>query len=218
MEHFLSWVLAAALGGLVGAVEIAQRYHAEPIRAVTNRWGLVYIGINCVFALLAFWVAWSNQRLAVENDGLVLAKWAAAAGLGSSVLLRAKLFDVKLAEGKEAALGPEIIVQTCLGVLDRQLDRERARFRFETVRNLFRGIDYEKAKIGLPQQVFQAMQTATPEDFDRLMKGIAEIDKWEKPDSQGKAYLLGYYLLDLVGDEFLTAILKKYGDDYSLDT
>ena len=71
------------------------------------------------------------------NDQLELLQWAAACGFGSSVILRAKLINLKLSDGKELALGPEIVIQTFLSVLDRELDRERAGKRWDKVRELF---------------------------------------------------------------------------------
>ena len=33
-------------------------------------------------------------------------------------------------------------------------------------------------------------------------------------EDQDKAYLLGYYLLDLVGEDFLVQILERYKSDF----
>lgn len=213
MSEILVWGLAGGLGALVGAMEIAQRYRAEPLSAVANPWGLGCIALNTSVSLGAFWAVRASD-LAAEVSGLELVKWAVLAGVGASVLLRAKLFDIRLADGKAAALGPEIVVQTLLEVLDRELDRARAKRRFATVRKLFAGVDFEKAKLRLPLQLFQAMQRVTEEETQRLMQRVAEVDELQSLGSQDKAYQLGFLLLDLVGEEFLTSVLEKHGDDY----
>ncbi|MGH7199570.1 MAG: hypothetical protein ACREJB_03135, partial [Planctomycetaceae bacterium] len=41
----------------VGAVEVFQRYRAEPFRALLNRWGGAYVAFNGIVAAAAFWVA-----------------------------------------------------------------------------------------------------------------------------------------------------------------
>jgi hypothetical protein len=215
LELAFAWLTAGGLGALVGAVEIFQRYRAEPVPALANRWGIGYVAFNGAVALIAFWVATSSDAMAGKAQGLDLMKWAATSGIASSVLLRTKLFDIRLADGKEASLGPEILVHTLLGVLDREIDRLRARSRFRTVRALFQGIDFERAKLRLPLQVFQAMQTVTEEETQRLMKRVAEIDELRTLDMQDKSYLLGFYLLDLVGEQFLTAILGEYRTDFA---
>jgi hypothetical protein len=46
------------------------------------------------------------------------------------------------------------------------------------------------------------------------MKRIADVDDMKTIDPRDKSFLLGFYLLDLVGEEFLTSVLDSYGDDY----
>jgi hypothetical protein len=212
----LAYVVAGVIGGLVGAVEIFQRYRAEPFPAVLNRWGAAYLLFNAGMALAAFWVATAARSLTETTAALELVQWAALAGFGSSAVIRAKLLDIKLGDGKELALGPEIVVQTFLAVLDRELDRYRGQRRFDTVRRLLAGVDFERAKLRLPLQVFQAMQAVTEEETEKLMKRVAEVDELATLSSQDKAYLLGFYLLDLVGEEFLAGILDKHKDDFQV--
>jgi hypothetical protein len=215
MTLALAFVVAGLLGGLVGAVEIFQRYRAEPFRAVLNPWGAAYLVFNAGTSAIAFWVAAVANSLTEKTASLALMQWAALAGFGASALIRAKLLNIKLSDGKEVALGPEIVVQTFLAVLDRELDRYRGQRRFETVRRLMREVDFERAKLRLPLQVFQAMQAVTEEETEKLMQRVAEVDGLTTLSSQDKAYLLGFYLLDLVGEEFLAGILDKYKDDFT---
>lgn len=210
----VGYVLATVVGAMVGAVEILQRYRSEPFRALGNVWGLAYTAFNGFVALLAFYVAIRAKGLTSDTPDLDLLSWGVAAGFGSAALLRAKLMNVQLGNGKELALGPELIVQTFLSVVDRELDRYRARKRFATVRKLFDGIDFEKAKVRLPIEVFQAMQTVSEEETQRLMQRVAEVEALTTIGPRDKAFQLGYYLLDLVGEEFLTEFLSRYGDEF----
>lgn len=213
MTILATYAIAAFLGATVGAVEIFQRYRAEPFYALRTRWGAYYVGFNGAMSLVAVWVVDLAGQLDL-TDELELLQWAAACGFGSSVILRAKLINLKLSDGKELALGPEIVIQTFLSVLDRELDRERAGKRWDKVHELFLGIDFDRAKLRLPIQVFQAMQGVTEEETEKLMKSVAEVETMNGLDSQDKAYLLGYYLLDLVGDEFLAEVLGKHREDF----
>lgn len=214
MKLLLAYFAAGGFGALVGAVEVFQRYRAEPFQALRNRWGGLYVGFNAVVAFAAFAVADAAQGLGADSPGLDLLQWAAAAGFGSAVVLRAKLLNVQLTGGKEVALGPEIVVQTLLAIIDRELDRLRARRRFDTVHRLFAGIDFERSKLRLPLQVFQAMQGVTEDETETLMKRVAEVDEMKTVDDQDKAFLLGFYLLDLVGEDFLSEILDRYRDEF----
>lgn len=215
MNLAVAYLVAAVLGGLVGAVEIFQRYRSEPFRAVWNPWGGAYIAFNGFVAGIGFFIAIRAEGLISERSSLELLRWAALAAFSSSALLRAKLMTIRLSDGKEVALGPELIIQTLLTVLDRELDRYRARHRFDTVHRLFATVDFDRAKLRLPLQVFQAMQTITEEESARLMKRIAEVDQMKTIDARDKSFLLGFYLLDLVGVEFLDGVLSRHGDEFT---
>lgn len=217
MDLLPHYLVASFIGGLVGAVEIFQRYRAEPLEAVKTRWGLAYLLLNGALGALAFYVAVLYNELTADGvKSLTLIQWSAVSGFGAAAVLRSKLLNIQLSDGKEVALGPEIVVQTFLGVIDRELDRSRAKSRFESVRKLMAGIDFEKSKNRLPMQVFQAMQGVTEEESKTLMERVAEVSKLKSVSSQDKSYLLGFYLLDLAGERFLTDILGK-GSKYRQD-
>ncbi len=216
-EMFIYYVIAVVIGVLVGAVEIFQRFRAEPLAAISNRWGVGYLVFNGVVAALTFRVTIVFADLGPTTPTTDLMQWAATTGFGAAIMLRAKLLNVQLSDGKEVALGPEIVVQSFLAVIDQQLDRQRAKTRFETVRELMDGIDFERSKIRLPIQIFQAMQRVTEEESEKLMAGVNEVDKMNTITLQDKSYLLGYYLLDMVGADFLRDILSKYRSDFVVD-
>jgi hypothetical protein len=217
VKLLLAYVVAAGFGALVGTVEVFQRYRAEPFPALWNRWGGLYVGFNAAVAVAAFAVVGAAEALSSQSSGLALFQWSAAAGFGSSVLLRSKLLNVQLTGGKEVALGPEIVVQTLLTIIDRELDRLRARRRFDTVHRLFASVDFERSKLRLPLQVFQAMQGVTEEETQTLMSRVSDVDEMKTLGNQDKAFLLGFYLLDLVGEEFLAEVLDRYKDEFTAE-
>ena len=212
------YLVSAVIGALVATVEIFQRYRAEPIPALRNWWAVAYLLFNAAIAAFAFYVAVLTQELTAEAKPLDLLQWSTFAGFGAAAFLRAKLLNLELSDGKEVALGPEIVVQTFLGVIDRELDRLRALDRFETVRELMKDIDFERSKLRLPIQVFQAMQTVTEEETEKVLDRIAEVDGMTSLENQDKAYLLGFFLLDLVGERFLHQILEnpEHIDDFKV--
>jgi hypothetical protein len=63
--------------------------------------------------------------------------------------------------------------------------------------------------------VFQALQTVTEEETQRLTARLAEVDSMTNLSPSDKSYMLGYYLLDLVGADFLKDVLARYGDAFS---
>ena len=208
----------AALGFLVGvavgAVEILQRYRDAPFRAVFNVWGIGYVALNAAVSYGAFWVLyhWIGTPAAAasgQSDTLHLMGLAAGGGFGGAAVIRARLATIRLPSGQEFGFGPVIVIETLLSVVDRQLDRQLATERYLTVHELMDGIDFERAKKRLPRELFLAMQSVPEEEFSHIGKPIEEIDRMEGLSTQDKSYLLGYYLLDLVGKEFLASILDE---------
>ena len=51
---------------------------------------------------------------------------ALTAGFGAMAVFRSKLFIFRTEDGKEYPIGPSIVMETFLGLLDRKIDRLRA--------------------------------------------------------------------------------------------
>ena len=178
-----------------------------------NGWGIGYVVLNAAVSYGAFWVLyhWLDTPPADasgQSDTLHLMGLAAGAGFGGAALIRARLATIRLPSGQEFGFGPVIVIETLLSVVDRQLDRQLATERYHTVHELMVGIDFERAKRRLPRELFLAMQSVPEEEAAQVSRPIDEIDRMDDLSSQDKSYLLGYYLLDLVGKEFLAAVLE----------
>ena len=109
-------VLGSAVGVVVGAVEILQRYRDAPFRAVFNGWGAGYVLLNAAVSYGAFWVLyhWADapgSDASGQADPLHLLGLAAGAGFGGAALIRARLTTIRLPNGQEVdgdrpAVGP----------------------------------------------------------------------------------------------------------------
>ena len=110
---------------------------------------------------------------------------------------------------KESCQRPRCPRQTIpYGSIDQPRETARRAERYRTVHELMVGIDFEGAKRRLPRELFLAMQSVPEEEAAQVSRPIDEIDRMDDLSSQDKSYLLGYYLLDLVGKEFLAAVLE----------
>lgn len=208
-------LLAGLVGFSIGSVELFQRYKAEPLRAVFSLWGLLFSLFNGVvsagaYLLLFTWSAGSDAMPVLEQLNLV-----ATGGIGAAVVLRAKIFTARLADGQEVAVGPDYVVRTFLDVIDRKLDQARARARYDAVHELMKDIDFRKAKLKLSAQLYLAMQSVSEEEIAEFRRCVDELDRTDDAvmEPQEKSYNLGYYLLDLVGEEFLKHVVKEYRDE-----
>jgi len=211
------FALAFCLGGLIGAVELFQRYKADPLEAIFSLWGGVFVLLNGLASLAAYgWWYLSNQEQQVAPTTLESLQWSAVCGLGAAAILRTKFMNLKGADNKEIALGPEIILQSLLKVIDRQLDRARAQTRYSAVMRIMKGIDFDKVRVALPMGIYQAMQSVTDEEFAELTAKINELDEIPALMNQDKANYLGFLLLDLAGETLLGKAIQEQREGFTV--
>src|ERR1700722_16477030 len=137
-------LLSFVLGASAGASEIVSRYRDEPLRAVGKPWGITYLLLNGIVSLGAYGllIRYPKQLPAsIEGDHLMMAF---TAGFGAMGVLPSKFFFFRADDGKEYPIGPSIVTETFLRLLDRNIDRQRATERqdvvFERMKDI-RGFD-----------------------------------------------------------------------------
>ena len=68
------------------------------------------------------------------------------------------------------------------------MDRQLATARYDTVHELMQGIDFEKAKLRLPKELFLAMQSVPEDEAAQVARPIDEIDRRDDLSSQDKSF------------------------------
>lgn len=124
-------------GALVGLSEILSRYRDEPLLATATNSGMSYLAFNGIVSVIAFGVLrkYPSQIFpAVQND---LFLTAIVAGFGAMVVFRSKLFTFKSSDGNEYPIGPAIVLDTILKMIDSKIDRRRATERQTRVYDAF---------------------------------------------------------------------------------
>jgi hypothetical protein len=216
--HPLPYIAAAALGGLVGAGELTQRYKDRPEAALATTPGVLYIGINALLSLIVLWLVRVRQIdvvLGVPGAGGAApappAGAAAAqgglgatpsevllAGIGSMALLRTSLFTLRV-RNQDIPVGPAALLQILLAAADRACDRDRAGPRAREVRRIMHGVSFARAKTTLPLHCLASMQNVSAEERDALDQAIGSLASTTDLDDEVKAYNLGLLLVSLVG-------------------
>jgi hypothetical protein len=97
-------LVAVAIGGLVGGVELLGRYRYAPLRAVFTLSGFIYILINMMSAWAAYYMisefkVLENSTVAKELTHVLLA------GFGSLVFMRSSFFKVRVGDS-DIGIGP----------------------------------------------------------------------------------------------------------------
>ncbi len=205
------WLVAAALGALVGVSGIASRYRDEPTRVLASWPALLYILLNAAVSLLAFALTrsfgWTFGAPSAEAAPLIQAL---VAGLGAMVLLRSSVYTMHVGD-QDVAIGPYTLMQSLLNMLDREVDRARAEARANKVGQIMRDVSFERAYQPLPAYCFALMQNLDHEDQVAFGNALKAIYTSQMSDHT-KALLLGAQLLNLVGEGVLKAAVNGLGD------
>jgi hypothetical protein len=208
------WALATFFfGALVGLSEILSRYRDEPMLATATSSGISYLALNGTISLLAFGVLrkYPGQIFpAVQND-LFLS--AVVAGFGAMTIFRSKLFTYKSADGKEYPIGPSIVLDTVLKMIDSKIDRRRATDRQLKVFNAMLGINDFVNTANYIEASLLSFQNLSQDDKAQITSVIDQyrsLTRW--PDTL-KCLALGFAFLTIAGEDNFDHVmvnLKRY--------
>jgi hypothetical protein len=207
------------LGISVGAAEIISRFKDEPMVAVRNVAGVLYLTLNGVISLLvcATLIHYSESKagLAMFKDDPLLT--GVVAGLASMALMRSKLFTFKGDGGNEYAIGPDVIFSMFLRAIDRNIDRRRVKKRHLIVYQAVSGITDSKEAISFLQSSIASFQNLSQEERELLNNRVDQISRDESLDERLKLMRLGFMFLDITGEENYLEFMKRL-NLYSADS
>lgn len=212
---FALYVAVAAIGAFGGMGELLSRYRDAPWAAAFSPGGIAYTLINAAVAIVALAVLPFPDEFTADGtiDGNVLV--ALTAGLGGLALIRAKLVTVKVA-GNDIALGPALILDTLLAVVDRQVDRTLAEKRLQLVGQLMVGVSFEKAAFSLTRLLIGLLQNISAEEQQRLSLAVEQIRNRDDLNNRSKCLELGLLLLEPGGAAVLRQAVDELRDEISL--
>lgn len=195
-----------SLGIATAFAEILGKFPDEPVKALTTPHALGYLLLNGVIAVFALYVLSitlqeSTIDQPAERLGLV-----ASAGFGSMMIMRSKLFNLKVG-GEEVAFGPEQVILVYFRWMESAIDRARAKSRIEFVRQVMRDIDFDRVH-EYCLTMLDAAQRLEPSVRSELDASITELVKAEV-DRRHKAYRLGFLLINTMGEEFVRELFEQ---------
>jgi len=208
----MEWIIAAALGGLVGAGELVARYRDAPGRALVTAPGAAYVLVNLVASATALGALRSlDVRMGFESGPAAAWAQTLSAGLGSMAVLRTSFFTARRGE-QDFHIGPSGFLQILLDAADRSVDRSRARERSETVSRLMTSLSFSAAEVALPAYCLALMQNVSRDEQEVLARQIAELRRSDTDDPT-KSRILGLTLMNLVGRDVLSEAIVALGDE-----
>jgi hypothetical protein len=170
LHQTLQWLVAALLGGLVGAAELVSRYRDAPAGTLRSRPAVLYVIINILASLgaLALVRTFDWKFSLAQESGPLAVAWSQVliSGAGAMALFRTSLFIVHAGD-KDIGIGPSSFLQVFLAAADREVDRARASVRASTVNDVMKDLDFAKALKALPPYCLALMQNL-PDDASVL--------------------------------------------------
>jgi hypothetical protein len=213
-QEYWGWAAATFFfGSLVGFAEILSRYRDEPLLATLTNAGMSYLAINGIISAAAFVVLrrYPTQIFSGLKDDMLLT--AVAAGFGAMAVFRSKLFSFKSSDGTEVPIGPAIVLDTILKMIDHKIDRDRATARQTRVFNsmfdikdFVRAADYVEASLN-------SFQNLSEDDKRAISEGIKDLKTRTTWPESLKSLALGFIFLTIAGDEnfdLVVSNIKKY--------
>jgi len=213
-QVYAGWAAATFLfGALVGFAEILSRYRDEPLLATFTNSGMSYLAINGIISTVAFAILrkYPTQIFSGLKDDLLLT--AVVAGFGAMSVFRSKLFSFKSGDGTEVPIGPAIVLDTILKMIDHKIDRHRATARQTRVFNSMFEIRDFSGTSDYVEASLNSFQNLSADDKRAISEGIKDLKtttNW--PDSL-KCLALGFVFLTVAGDEnfdLVVSNVKRY--------
>ncbi|OGW18041.1 MAG: hypothetical protein A3G93_08840 [Nitrospinae bacterium RIFCSPLOWO2_12_FULL_45_22] len=198
-----AYLITIFLSLMVASAELVTKFKDEPFAILTkNITAWFYILFNILIASISLYLLTKTGFFGnTEYDQI---KAAFTAGFGSTILMRSKFFKVRI-NGKEAAIGPEIIINIFLETLEKMIDRDRALERKNIVEKYMADIDFDKTKDYVVTTIIASLQNASPETTRKLMDDTDKIAISSMGDIE-KSFALGYLILDIMGEKFLKGL------------
>jgi len=188
-------------GTLVGFSEILSRYRDEPLKATFTRFGLTYLAINGLISLAAFGLLLHYPAAIfpkIAGDKFLAA---AVAGFGAMSVMRSKLFSFRSDDGKEYPIGPSIVIDTILHVVDRKIDRQRASQREIHVFSKLKDIsDFDAASEYLTASLL-SFQNLSQDEKREIAAVIQEYRDQKSWPPALKTMAVGFAFLTIAGED-----------------
>jgi hypothetical protein len=209
-------IFAAGLIGLaVAYVELLARYRDDPRRAVWSWPAFAYALINGAIAALGAWwlVTFSPATVSKAPAGAPVSvdevKLAIVAGFGSMAVLRTSLLKLRMNSGDDISVGPAVILDQLLSVVDRAVDRHLAEHRAQIASELAGRIDFDLHRTSLVSLCLVLLQNPSPNEQQQMTSVSQALAGRTDIPSSTKSVCLLLALLGLVGETVLREAVKQ---------
>lgn len=206
------YFLAFCLGCATALAEIIGKFSDEPLKSLKTSQALYYVLFNggiASFALFSL-VIFEAPIQGAQNQ----MKYVLVAGLGSMLIMRSKLFNIKVG-GEDVSFGPEQIVKVFFRFMEQAIDRIRAQARIEFVSVVMKDVNFEKV-YDYSLTMLESAQTLSEKERGELLECMQKIRENPPEDKQLKAYRLGFLILNSMGEDFVSKLYAERRPEWLL--
>jgi hypothetical protein len=206
-------VLAFLCGAFVGLTEIASRYPDEQMKSILSPDGLVYLlcnGAISAFAIILIFHFRDTVPAFAGFRGNSLGA-ALAAGFGATAIMRTRFAVIKGSDNKDISIGPDIVINLLLAMIDRRIDRWRAAHRLNIISDHFKelrelGTIEDAGKyLGASLLSFQNLSVVEKQRITDIIENNKKLGYSDNIQMQA----LGFLFLTIVGEENFASVLAK---------
>jgi Gamma-glutamyl cyclotransferase, AIG2-like len=200
------WVFA--LGMCTAFAEIIGKFRDEPLQSVRTGYAILYHIFNGIIAIFALFVL--EILAGPPSDAGQHLRNVLAAGLGAMLIMRSKLFNIKMG-GEDVSFGPEYIVKIFLSYMEGEIDRIRSVERIELVNRHVAVLQHDRfhelAEHILVMMGATARSSQQHVAFEATLKHIRSADG--PVDARGKCCAICFELLNAMGEDFVSKVIHN---------
>jgi hypothetical protein len=145
-------------------------------------------------------------RKPIPIDG---AKLAVVAGFGSLAVLRTSLMKLRVNSGDDISVGPAVIIEQLLSVVDRSVDRHLAQHRATIASELASRIDFDRDRTSLVSLCLVLLQNPSATEQQQMTSVSQALAGRTDLPASIKAISLLLALLGLVGETVLREAVEQ---------
>jgi hypothetical protein len=203
------YLLVFVAGALVGLAELLTRHKDYPARAAFSAPSIGYLILNGMLSMLALLICKLSPPdfLLAADKTLDPVKTVLFVGFGAAAFFRSSFFKLRTPDG-DISVGPGLIIEVFLHVIDDSVDRNLGEKRLDEVSAIMDGVVFAKAAKALPTYCFAALKGLSSESQQQFAIQIKALADATDVDDETKSVSLGLAIMSLTG----RSILKKAVD------
>jgi len=155
----LTYMLVFLAGVLVGLAELLSRHRDYPVQAALSFPSFGYMILNGALSVVALLiVSLSPPEWLKSGTELDPLKTVLLVGFGAAAFFRSSFFKLRTPEG-EISVGPGLIIDVFLRVIDDAVDRKLGGQRLDDASEIMAQVSFAKAAKALPTYCFCRLET-----------------------------------------------------------